>query len=93
MGHPTAAKIELLYLDIKRLVVADPTLTPARITKEAALSSEWIVRDFRKPHWHVKNPIQLFRLESALCRHPRWQPRTILGEDDQGSATSYIYRR
>lgn len=93
MGRWTSAKIELLYLDIKKLVDADPGLTPKIIAEDAKLSSEWIVRDIRKPHWHVKNPIQLFRIETALCRHPRWQPRVILAEDSEESADSFVYRR
>ena len=93
MARWTAAKIELLYLDITRLVMSDPTLTPGKIARDAKLSSAWIVRDIGKPHWHVKNPIQLFRIESTLCRHPGWFPREVWGEDDQEGLKSYIFRR
>lgn len=93
VGKQTTAQIELLYCDIKRLLEFDTTLTPSRVAKVAGLASQWIVRDIRKPHWFAKNATQLFRIEAALCQHPLWYPKRILGEEDRDGATSYVYRR
>jgi len=49
VGQKMAAQVDLLYLDIARLVRRDSSLTPAKVAALADLSSEWVVRDIRKP--------------------------------------------
>lgn len=93
VGPKIAARIELLYLDIQRLIQADRSLTPARVAELANLASPWIVRDIRKPGWFVKNTTHLFKIEAALSKHPGWAPKTILGEADRQAGGSFIYRR
>ena len=93
VGEQMAAKIELLYSDIKRFLAVERTLTPTRIAKMCGLASPWIVRDIRKPDWHVQNVAQLFRIEATLSKHPSWAPKNVLGEADRGYGESFIYRR
>ena len=47
VGEQMAAKIELLYSDIKRFLAVERTLTPARVAEMCGLASPWIVRDAR----------------------------------------------
>ncbi|MBL6599479.1 MAG: hypothetical protein ISP41_11355 [Alphaproteobacteria bacterium] len=93
VGEQTAAKVELLYGDIRRFLAVETELTPARIAEMCGLASPWIVRDIRKPDWHVQNTAQLFRIEAALSKHPSWAPKRVFGEADRGYDESYIYRR
>jgi hypothetical protein len=93
LGQKMAAEVDLLYLDIGRLVRREPSLTPARIAKLANLSSEWVVRDIRKPDWFVKNVSHLFKIEAALSDHPNWHPKTVLGESYTVSSPISVFRR
>lgn len=93
VGEQMAAKIELLYSDIRRFLAIETTLTPSRVAEMCGLGSPWIVRDIRKPDWHVQNVAQLFRIEAALSKHPSWAPKRVLGEADRGYDESFIYRR
>jgi hypothetical protein len=93
VGRKMAAQVDLLYLDIARLVRRDSSLTPAKVAALADLSSEWVVRDIRKPDWFVKNVAQLFKIEAALSQHPDWHPKTILDEAYTSSPEITVYRR
>jgi hypothetical protein len=93
VGQKMAAQVDLLYLDIARLVRRDSSLTPAKVAALADLSSEWVVRDIRKPDWFVKNVAQLFKIEAALSQHPDWHPKTILDEAYTSSPEITVYRR
>ena len=93
VGQKMAAQVDLLYLDIGRLVRRDSSLTPSKIAEMANLSSVWVVRDIRKPDWFVKNVAQLFKIEAALSRHPDWHPKVILDEAYTSSPGVSVYRR
>lgn len=82
----------LLY-DIKRLLNRVPEMTPARLADIAGLSSDWTIRDIRKPDWYVKNIATLFRLERALCSHPAWQPKRVFGTKSMHSEDGFLFRR
>lgn len=93
VGQKMAAQVDLLYLDIGRLVRRDESLTPGKIAEMANLSSVWVVRDIRKPDWFVKNVAQLFKIEAALSQHPDWHPKVILDEAYTSSPEITVYRR
>jgi hypothetical protein len=93
VGQKMAAQMDLLYQDIQRLVSADKSLTPARIADMAGLSSEWIVRDIRKPSWYVKNVAHLFKIEAALREHPNWHPKIVISEQEYAADDSFVLQR
>ena len=93
VGRQTDARVFLLYFDIRRVVCQDRKLTPRRVAAMAGFSSDWIVRDIRKPGFFVKNVAHLFDIEESLRHHPKWQPKTVYGEKSRGNSTSFVYRR
>jgi hypothetical protein len=88
-----AAQVDLLYQDIERLIHRDGSLTPARVAEMVGLSSEWIVRNIRKPNWYVKNVAHLFKIERILSEHPNWHPKTIHEEKEYAGDESFVFRR
>lgn len=83
----------LLLYDLKRFMALVPDMTPGRLAKIAGLSSDWTIRDIRKPDWYVKNIATLFRLERAVCTHPAWRPKRVFGRRSIQTSNGFIYRR